>query len=185
VLTRFRLCKDPSKRFCPSCGNPTLLRTTVTTTSAGVQRVHLKKNFQYHLRGTKFSIPDAKPGRAKGQQKGGSGLILREDQMEWQDAVRRREGEARKEEKRAKKGALEGRNDPDVSGWAWVWAWRGFGRGVWMISVGRVERFRGVETSTCRGVEGPIRRGVVGDHDKPGDRVVPVRRTGCERRVSA
>jgi hypothetical protein len=55
-------------------------------------------------------------GRAKGQQKGGSGLILREDQMEWQDAVRRREGERKKEEKRAAKGVLGGWDDPDVSG---------------------------------------------------------------------
>ena len=82
----------------------------------GEQRIHLKKNFQYHLRGTKFTIPDAKAGRAKGQQKGGTGLILREDQREWQDALKSQNIKKHKEEKRAAKGTLEGWNDPDVSG---------------------------------------------------------------------
>ncbi len=81
----------------------------------GEKTIHLKKNFQYHLRGTKFPIPDAKPGRAKGQQKGGSGLILREDQAEWQDAVRAQEWRREKEDRRVAKGALQGWNDPDVS----------------------------------------------------------------------
>ncbi|ORY23531.1 Nin one binding Zn-ribbon like-domain-containing protein [Naematelia encephala] len=110
----FKICKDSSKRFCPSCGNPTLLRTTVTTSAkTGQQIVHLKKNFQYHLRGTKYTIPDAKAGRAKGQQKGGTGLILREDQAEWSDAVRAQDRQRQKEERRAAKGALDGWNDPD------------------------------------------------------------------------
>jgi RNA-binding protein NOB1 len=111
----FKLCKDSSKRFCPSCGNASLMRTTVSTSAAtGKQTIHLKKNFQYHLRGTKYSIPDPKPGRAKGQQKGGSGLILREDQLEWQDALHRNNRQREKEERRAIKG--EGSwMDPDVS----------------------------------------------------------------------
>ncbi|ORX34902.1 Nin one binding Zn-ribbon like-domain-containing protein [Kockovaella imperatae] len=110
----FKLCKDPSKRFCPSCGNATLLRTTVTTSaSTGKQHIHLKKNFQYHLKGSKYTIPDAKPGRAKGQQKGGTGLILREDQIEWQNAVKSADIQRQKEEKRLAKGGLDGWNDPD------------------------------------------------------------------------
>jgi RNA-binding protein NOB1 len=111
----FKLCKDSSKRFCPSCGNSTLMRTTVSTSAVtGKQTIHLKKNFQYHLRGTKYSIPDPKPGRAKGQLKGGSGLILREDQLEWQDAVYKNNRQREKEERRAAKG--EGSwMDPDVS----------------------------------------------------------------------
>lgn len=117
ILADGRICKDSSKRFCPSCGNPSLLRTTVTVSAkTGEQRIHLKKNFQYHLRGTKFTIPDAKAGRAKGQQKGGTGLILREDQREWQDALKSQNIKKHKEEKRAAKGTLEGWNDPDVGG---------------------------------------------------------------------
>lgn len=112
----FKLCKDPSKRFCPSCGNATLMRTTVTTSAAtGKQTIHLKKGFQYHLRGTKYSIPDPKPGRAKGQQKAGSGLILREDQAEWQDAVRKQNRQREKEEKKIARGDASSWMDPDVS----------------------------------------------------------------------
>lgn len=111
----FKLCKDNGKRFCPSCGNATLMRTTVTTSATtGKQTIHLKKNFQYHLRGTKYDIPAPKPGQAKGQKKSGSGLILREDQMEWQDAVRVKERERMKENKRAAKGDGSWM-DPDVS----------------------------------------------------------------------
>lgn len=111
----FKLCKDSSKRFCPSCGNSTLMRTTVSTSAVtGKQTIHLKKNFQYHLRGTKYSIPDPKPGRAKGQIKAGSGLILREDQAEWQDAVRSSDRLRAKEEKRAIRGDGSWM-DPDVS----------------------------------------------------------------------
>ncbi|WVQ82563.1 hypothetical protein IAT38_004692 [Cryptococcus sp. DSM 104549] len=110
----FKLCKDSSKRFCPSCGNASLIRTTVTTSAAtGKLTVHLKQNFQYRTRGTIYSIPDPKMGRAKGQQKGGSGLILREDQREWQDAVRSEDIRRQKEDRRAAKGALQGWNDPD------------------------------------------------------------------------
>ncbi|KAL7420195.1 20S-pre-rRNA D-site endonuclease nob1 [Cryptotrichosporon argae] len=109
----FKICRDSSKRFCPSCGNATLLRATVTTSAeTGAQTVHLKRNFQYRLRGTKFSIPDPKAGRAKGQQKGGSGLILREDQAEWQEAVRGQQIRRDKEERRAVRG-VGGWDDPD------------------------------------------------------------------------
>lgn len=112
----FKLCRDSSKRFCPSCGNATLMRTTVTTSaSTGKQTIHLKKGFQYHLRGTKYSIPDPKPGRAKGQQKAGSGLILREDQAEWQDAVRKQSRQREKEDKKIARGDASSWMDPDVS----------------------------------------------------------------------
>ena len=108
-LTRAnRLCKDNSKKFCPSCGNPTLLRVSVTSTSPNASRgapamiVHLKKNFQYRTRGTIYSIPSPKPGSAKGGP--GDGLILREDQAEWIRATKRAEGMRVKEEARLVKG---------------------------------------------------------------------------------
>lgn len=68
------------------------------------------------MRGTVYSIPDPKPGRAKGQLKGGSGLILREDQAEWQDAVKTEDRRKAKEEKRMMKNDGQMRwDDPDVS----------------------------------------------------------------------
>lgn len=132
-----RLCKDNSKKFCPSCGNPSLIRASMTTklksgtdaSSAADNteiQVHLKKNFQYRTRGTKFTIPDPKMGSAKGQKHGGSGLVLREDQREFQDGLRHAEIRRQKEDRaleRALKAQQEGKagysggvggwNDPD------------------------------------------------------------------------
>ncbi|PPQ64613.1 hypothetical protein CVT24_008350 [Panaeolus cyanescens] len=106
----FKLCKDNSKKFCPSCGNPTLIRASVTisspkaSTNAPVMQVHLKPNFQYKIRGTKYSIPSPKPGSAKTGP--GTGLILREDQVEYMRAKKRADGKRQKEEERLMKGIL-------------------------------------------------------------------------------
>jgi RNA-binding protein NOB1 len=118
----FKLCKDPTKKFCPSCGNPTLLRTSITTTaatttSAPTVQVHLKPKFQYRNRGTIYSIPTPKPGSAKGGSSG-TPLILREDQVEFQRAVKREDARQRKEEKRLEAAVAAGKgtgswNDPD------------------------------------------------------------------------
>ncbi|KAL5487918.1 NOB1 [Sanghuangporus weigelae] len=100
----FKICKDSSKKFCPSCGNPSLLRTSVTVKSPTADEsspaleVHLKKNFQYRTRGTKYSIPAPKSGSAK--KGSGEGLILREDQTEYMRARKREEGRHQREEKR-------------------------------------------------------------------------------------
>ncbi|KAJ7639097.1 Nin one binding Zn-ribbon like-domain-containing protein [Roridomyces roridus] len=106
----FKICKDNTKKFCPSCGNPTLLRASVTISSptAGsdtpAMQVHLKSNFQYRLRGTKYSIPAPKPGSAK---KGtGEGLILREDQSEYMRAKKMADGKREREEAKMNKGIL-------------------------------------------------------------------------------
>ncbi|KAJ7167504.1 Nin one binding Zn-ribbon like-domain-containing protein [Mycena filopes] len=103
----FKICKDNTRKFCPSCGNPTLLRTSVTVSSpdaaadAPAMQVHLKANFQYRLRGTKYSIPAPKHGSAK---KGtGEGLILREDQTEYVRARHMADGRREREEARMNK----------------------------------------------------------------------------------
>lgn len=128
-----RLCRDSTKKFCPSCGNPALIRASITTkrgsSGEAITQVHLKKNFQYRTRGTKYSIPEPKMGSAKGQKHGGTGLILREDQREFQNGVRREEIRRHKEDRaleRVMKAQQEGKggyggavgggwNDPDVS----------------------------------------------------------------------
>ena len=100
-----------SKQFCPSCGNSTLIKTSVSIDEAGVLHYHLKKNFQYRLKGTKapsffhtplslfsnshflmflhwiiflkqYSIPPTKGGKHN------SDLILREDQKEYEQALK-------------------------------------------------------------------------------------------------
>lgn len=109
-LTTTRICKDNTKKFCPSCGNPTLLRASVTLSSpsasknAPVMQIHLKPNFQYKLRGTKYSIPAPKPGSAKAGA--GTGLILREDQTEYMRAKRLADGKREREEQRMTRGIL-------------------------------------------------------------------------------
>ncbi|KAI0750999.1 Nin one binding Zn-ribbon like-domain-containing protein [Daedaleopsis nitida] len=100
----FKICKDASRKFCPSCGNPTLLRASVTISSPNAgpntraMQVHLKKNFQFKTRGTIYSIPAPKPGSAKTGP--GEGLILREDQAGWQRAKKIADGKREREEKR-------------------------------------------------------------------------------------
>ncbi|KAG5648866.1 hypothetical protein DXG03_000215 [Asterophora parasitica] len=105
-----RICKDNSRKFCPSCGNATLLRASVTVSApsaskdAPVMQIHLKPNFQYRIRGTKYSIPAPKAGSAK--TGAGDNLILREDQQEYMRAKKRAEGKREREEGKLKKGIL-------------------------------------------------------------------------------
>ena len=105
-----RICKDASKKFCPSCGNPTLLRASVTISSpsassdAPAMQVHLKKKFQHRTRGTIYSIPAPKPGSAKTGS--GEGLILREDQTEYMRAMKRVENKRQRDEKKLLSGAI-------------------------------------------------------------------------------
>ncbi|KAF9534695.1 Nin one binding Zn-ribbon like-domain-containing protein [Crepidotus variabilis] len=121
----FKLCKDNSKKFCPSCGNPTLIRASVTVAAPGASpdaqpmQVHLKRNFQYKLRGTKYSIPAPKAGSAKSGSR--TGLILREDQVEYMRARKRADGKREREEQKLLKGILsrdlEGREGRGVGSW--------------------------------------------------------------------
>jgi len=110
----FKICKDSEKKFCPQCGNPTLLRTSVTSTApdssskGGGIKVHLKKNFQYKNRGTIYSLPLPKQGKASGAKQ--SVPILREDQAEWQKALHTEKIKKGKEE-RALQKALERGSD--------------------------------------------------------------------------
>ncbi|GAA96225.1 uncharacterized protein L969DRAFT_91674 [Mixia osmundae IAM 14324] len=112
----FKLCKDPAKKFCPSCGNDTLLRTSITYVPASPDNprgyiLHLKKNFQYRNRGTIYSIPSPKPGSAKpsqSKQQNGATLILREDQKEYQRGLRRAEILKAKEDKALAKAIARG-----------------------------------------------------------------------------
>ncbi|KAJ3151664.1 Nin1 binding protein [Irineochytrium annulatum] len=71
-----------TKKFCPRCGNNTLLRTSITVDAEGNVTCYLKKNFQYRNRGTVFAIPTPKGGQR------GNDMILREDQKEYAKAER-------------------------------------------------------------------------------------------------
>ena len=120
---RLRLCKDPTRKFCPSCGNgSSLIRTSityVTPTPANPQGyiLHLKQNFQYRLRGTQFSIPPPKPGSSNAlKNSNNADLILREDQKEWLRGVRSHEFTKVKQEKAAAKAMRDGKGSTAVFG---------------------------------------------------------------------
>jgi RNA-binding protein NOB1 len=67
-------------------------------------QIHLKKNFQYKLRGTKYSIPAPKPGSAKAGT--GDGLILREDQVEYMRAKKKSDAKRERDERKLVNGVL-------------------------------------------------------------------------------
>jgi RNA-binding protein NOB1 len=111
-----KVCKDMEKRFCPTCGNATLTKVGVTiddNAKNGVQ-LHMKKNYQFNLRGSKYSIPLPKPGSASGGKTGGSGLILREDQLEWQRALAKEASRKRKEQRAMEKALMAGKDSLSV-----------------------------------------------------------------------
>ncbi|KAI8640171.1 Nin one binding Zn-ribbon like-domain-containing protein [Parasitella parasitica] len=80
----FFVTNDLEKKFCPKCGNATLQRVTCSTNSKGEIAYHLKKNFQYRLRGTVYDIPPPKGGRKS------NNIVLREDQRDYIKATQRK-----------------------------------------------------------------------------------------------
>lgn len=114
-----RLCKNPEKRFCPSCGGPTLLRTSITYVPATPENpkgyvLHLKANFQYRLRGTVYSLPNPKMGKAGGGVN--AAPVLREDQKEWSRGVKTAEVMRGKEMRAMVKSVMDDKRRGTSSG---------------------------------------------------------------------
>ncbi|KAL7276867.1 20S-pre-rRNA D-site endonuclease nob1 [Rhizina undulata] len=82
----FKVTRDTTKQFCPSCGGATLLRASCQTDSKGDFKIFLKKNMQWNNRGNVYAIPKPQHGSAsgKGVKKN---LILREDQKEYEREI--------------------------------------------------------------------------------------------------
>lgn len=78
----FKVTTNLTKQFCPSCGGPTLIRTSCSVGEDGVVKYYLKKNFRYNLRGIRYSIPTPKGGHIN------TDLILCEDTKEYQRALK-------------------------------------------------------------------------------------------------
>ncbi|KJE91960.1 ribosome biogenesis protein Nob1 [Capsaspora owczarzaki ATCC 30864] len=73
----FRTTDNMMKEFCPSCGNPTLRKISISVNDQGVITHHESPRGQKGItRGTIYSIPLPKGGREN------KDLILREDQKE-------------------------------------------------------------------------------------------------------
>ena len=105
----FQITRAMEKRFCPSCGQPTLLRAACTVDDkTGALTVHLKKNFQWNNRGNVYSVPKPVHGTSNGRAPKGSSssnggvggwgrdLILAEDQKEFVKASDEQRREAKK-----------------------------------------------------------------------------------------
>lgn len=82
----FKIVKDMSKKFCTECGGNTLLRTSCSMDSNGKFVIYLKRRMQWNNRGTIYPIPKPRHGSASG--KGYKPIILREDQKEYQRALK-------------------------------------------------------------------------------------------------
>ncbi|KAM3578991.1 20S-pre-rRNA D-site endonuclease nob1 [Umbelopsis sp. WA50703] len=80
----YHVTSDMDKKFCPKCGNSSLMRTSCSTDQYGNVTYWMKKNFQYNLRGTKYNIP-----RPEGGTKANN-IVLREDQKEYLKAMKSR-----------------------------------------------------------------------------------------------
>jgi len=115
--------------------------------NAQPMQVHLKRNFQYKLRGTKYSIPLPKPGYAKAGPS--TGLILREDQMEYLRAKKQAEGKRAREEQRILKGILSRELDGGVN--TGVGSWMDPDWIPEMLSVGAGGKGRKVKDSRMDG----------------------------------
>ncbi|PLW29697.1 hypothetical protein PCASD_22311 [Puccinia coronata f. sp. avenae] len=105
----FKLCKDPTRKFCPTCGGATLTRVSITYTPSSPTGyiLHLNPNFQYRNRGTVYSIPSAKPGSSS------------EDQKEFQRGLTSVMIQKQKEERKLKNmdGAPHSNELTSLSGW--------------------------------------------------------------------
>jgi RNA-binding protein NOB1 len=80
--------KSGGKLFCDKCGSNNLQRIAASVDrNSGRLKLHMKKNYQYNTRGTKFSLPKA----GKGNKYEGD-LLLTEDQLmygAWAQKVRK------------------------------------------------------------------------------------------------
>jgi RNA-binding protein NOB1 len=91
---------DNQKKFCGKCGGLTLTKTSYRVDASGKRELFLRDDYQYNLRGTKYSLPKVQTGR------GAQNLILREDQIEYQRGLKHKAKQEKKLEKDPS-GALE------------------------------------------------------------------------------
>lgn len=71
----FTITRNTEKKFCPGCGNATILKVTCSFKDDGTMILYRKKGHKVNLRGTRYNIPNPKFGRVNND------LILSEDQF--------------------------------------------------------------------------------------------------------
>lgn len=83
----FKISRDMTRQFCPSCGQPAMNKVTCSTDENGVFRIHLKRNWQWNNRGNVYSY--SKPQHGTASMKGvRENVVLSEDQKEYERAMR-------------------------------------------------------------------------------------------------
>ncbi|KAF5095034.1 hypothetical protein D0Z00_003296 [Geotrichum galactomycetum] len=92
------------RQFCPSCGNNTLMRCTVSVSDAGQIHVFLKRRMQWTTRGNKYSIPNPQSKAARRMNRNEmlsaqSAILLCEDQKEYGRALKHDNWKKRQNEK--------------------------------------------------------------------------------------
>jgi len=70
-----KICKDPTKQFCPACGNPTLRKLSVRVNDDGLITFYRNPRKKVSTRGKIYSIPMSEGGRKNND------LLLREDEF--------------------------------------------------------------------------------------------------------
>lgn len=89
----FTVTRNTEKKFCPGCGNATLLKVTCSFKDDGTMILYRKKGHKVNLRGTRYNIPNPKFGRVNDD------LILTEDQYNNKRVIKKK---AKAEKWRAK-----------------------------------------------------------------------------------
>ncbi|CEH12711.1 Predicted RNA-binding protein Nob1p involved in 26S proteasome assembly [Ceraceosorus bombacis] len=113
-----KICKNTEEKFCPSCGNATLLRVSVRTNApekGGGEVIEINTSRQLRLRGSRYSLPMPKPSRAGGPRganapSSGGAPILRADQQEWIKALSKEKGRQEKEVRKLNRAAEKGKD---------------------------------------------------------------------------
>lgn len=59
----FKITRDMSKVFCPTCGNNTLKRVSISVDSAGTVMAFFNPKYRISTRGTKYTVPKPVGGR--------------------------------------------------------------------------------------------------------------------------
>ncbi|CAD7963426.1 unnamed protein product [Amoebophrya sp. A120] len=104
----FATTRDTTKMYCPKCGNPTLDRCPYTLDAEGRVVMHDNRRRKPNLRGTVYSIPKRRGGRA-------ADLLLREDEQVMGGRDRQIRYEQRLAEKQQQKREKDGIDI--VDGW--------------------------------------------------------------------
>ncbi|EAS03594.1 nin one-binding Zn-ribbon-like protein (macronuclear) [Tetrahymena thermophila SB210] len=69
------LCKEMTKKFCPKCKNPTLLKVSCSFEADGSIKLYRKKGFKLNTAGFIYSIPKPQIGKQA------NNIVLREDDL--------------------------------------------------------------------------------------------------------